>query len=401
MRSCSGLLVVAGLVALVPPVSAQLLDVSPFAVAEAAYDDNVFRSESAAALAASRSDSASRLGDSRVTGTVGLTGEYAPGLQDVNLTGAVTRARYQHYDELDHTAYDLDGRWNWQVGRRFDGLIQASIARSLDDFRDRNSTEPTFTLDRRYELSGGYNLSPSWRGEAAAVVTTRAGSSSADAAFDLEERRLDLAGYYRRLPVSQLGVAVTYIDGDYPKRTPTTAPGLAAEFEQWTGELRGRWAPSGVSSLDAALGLTRREQTPSDGRDFTGFTGRVDYRREISGRTGVLFRGYRRVWSTDQVDANFATDSGLAAKLTWRWSVKTRLILEAEYREIRYQNDTQVATVTALRADDVHTGGLTVQWQPLERLGVRLTGQREVRASNQPGADFEVWVSQLQIRVGF
>ena len=87
--------------------------------------------------------------------------------------------------------------------------------------------------------------------------------------------------------------------------------------------------------------------------------------------------------------------------MTWRWSVKTRLILEAEYREIRYQNDTQVATVTALRADDVHTGGLTVQWQPLERLGVRLTGQREVRASNQPGADFEVWVSQLQIRVGF
>ena len=384
-----------------PASVAQLLDLSPFAVLDASYDDNVFRSETAADLAASRADGQSRLGDARLAATVGLTGEFAPGLQAINVTGAVTRARYQHYRELDHTAYDLDGRWNWQIGRRFDGLLQASLARSLDDFRNRNSTDPTFTLDRRFEASGGYNLSPRWRGETTVVLSERVGSSSADAAFDLEERRLEFAGYYRRLPVSQLGLALTYIDGAYPKRSAESAPGLATDFEQWTGEVRGRWTPSGLSSLDAAVGVTRREQTPADGRDFTGLTGRLDYRREISGRTQVMARGYRRVWSTDQVDANFATDSGLEGQLRWRWSVKTEFVLDAEYREIRYQNETQVASVAALRADDVRSGGLTVRWQPLERLVVQLSGQREVRASNQEDADYAAWVSGLQIRLGF
>ena len=149
------------------------------------------------------------------------------------------------------------------------------------------------------------------------------------------------------------------------------------------------------------MGVTRREQTPADGRDFTGLTGRLDYRREISGRTQVMARGYRRVWSTDQVDANFATDSGLEGQLRWRWSVKTEFVLDAEYREIRYQNETQVASVAALRADDVRSGGLTVRWQPLERLVVQLSGQREVRASNQEDADYAAWVSGLQIRLGF
>ena len=114
-----------------------------------------------------------------------------------------------------------------------------------------------------------------------------------------------------------------------------------------------------------------------------------------------MARGYRRVWSTDQVDANFATDSGLEGQLRWRWSVKTEFVLDAEYREIRYQNETQVASVAALRADDVRSGGLTVRWQPLERLVVQLSGQREVRASNQEDADYAAWVSGLQIRLGF
>jgi len=341
------------------------------------------------------------MGDGIGIATVGLTGEFEPGLQSMNLTGLVQRFQYHELEQLNHTAYEVDGRWNWQWGRRFDGLVQASADRAQDDFRYRDSAEQSFTLNRRYELAGAYHLSSIWHVELSSVFTSRSGSDPANAAFDLDEYAFDLAGFYRRDPVGQLGLALTYRDGEYPHRDATTGAGLATAYDQYTGELRARWTPSAISSFDGAIGVTRREQTPFSDRDFSGVTGRLNYRRDISGRTRVSLNAFRRVWSTERVDANFATDSGIGSSIEWRWSVKTQFLLEGEWRAIRYESEAGTATGVPAQKDDLRSGQLTMIWQPLERLGVRLSGEREIRDSNVAGDSYAVWVSRLVVRIGF
>jgi|GEM_PF-1484857 len=400
-RGFARVLVSSLLLGVVASADAQLVDVSPFAIVEAIYDDNVFRVENAEQLRAQSPDGEVRQGDAIGIATVGVTGELEPGLQAFNLTSLVQRYQYHALEQLNHTAYEIDGRWNWVWGRRFDGLVQASMKRAQDDFRYRDSAEQSFTLERRYELAGAYHLSSLWHLEIGSVFTSRSSSDLGNAASDLDEHSFDLAGFYRRNPVGQLGLALTYRDGEYPNRDPNPGTGVATSYEQYTGEVRMRWVPSAISRLDGAIGVTRREQSPFSDRDFSGVTGRLDYRREISGRTRVSLNAFRRVWSTERVDANFATDSGLGATLEWRWSVKTQFLLDGEWRTIHYESVAGAGAGAPEQEDEIRSGQLTMVWQPLERLGVRLSGERELRDSNVAGDAYAAWISRLEVRLGF
>ena len=371
---------------------AQQFDVSPFATGEIIYDDNLFRVESA--------PGANQVTDVIGVASVGLTGEFSPGLQAMNLTGLWRRFEYKTSDELNHDEYQLDGRWEWKAGRRFEGLLRAQAERSQDPFEFRDGQEQSFTVDRLYELTGTYHLNSLFRTELSTSYTSRAGSDPDDAAFDLDEQQVDLAGFYRRDPIGELGLGLTLLDGEFPHRSEQANPGLATSYRQYSGEVRMRWSPSAISTLNGAIGVTRREQTPVAGRDFSAATGRLDYNRSISGRTRVGVQASRRIWSTEQVDANFATDSGIRTQVEWQWSVKTRFRLEVERRAVRYQSDVLIAGQQA-RKDDISRGRLTAFWQPLERLGLQLSGSRERRDSNQAGESYEVWVSRLTLRLGF
>lgn len=394
MRLAS-LLCCAGVVgfAVVSPVSAQLLDVSPFATATVEHDSNLLRAsgEDAAALG--------RRNDTITSLAVGLTAEFNPGLQAFRLTGLYRPVWYQHFEQFDHQAHELDARWDWEAGRRFDGNINLATERAIDDFANRSTPEAGFVRRQRVRALGGYNLSPRVRLEAEGRVDRRDGSGAADSNFDLREYGLVVGAFYRGVQLSRAGFSVSVSDGEFPNRAPGT--NLATEYQQTSLDGQLVWSPSPVSDLDLTIGYTQREQEPTSTRDFSGLTGRLEYRRSLSVKTNVSLLAYRRIYSAELQDANLTIDDGLRISLDWEWSYKTRLRAALERREVEFEAGGALAASGSQLDDEIDLVTLEASWQALERLGLRLALEHDSRRSSDQARDYDALVGRFEVRLGF
>lgn len=387
--------------AITAPATAQLADLSPFATVEARYDNNVFRVADAAEARAQSPTGDPRMGDSLTQATVGVTGEFNPGIQQVIATAQVTRAVYRHFDRLDYNAYRAVAGWAWQYRRLADGEIGMDIQRDLQDYGGSDDSDAAFTLTREYRAGGGINITPRWRGELALLANSRRTTDVEDTFFDLDELTVDIAGFYLGDPVARLGVGLAHTSGEYPRRDSSANAVLADAYDETTLDLRLAYSPSGISSLDAALGYTRTRQRPVRDRDVGGITGRLQYRRQISGRTATTLRAYRRVRPAEFENANLVVDSGVVVAVDWSYSVKTNVTAEFERRRLDYRDQGDLGATTEAREDDQFVGRLEVAWQPLERLGVVLTAESEDLNSNQDDERYDVSLVSLSVRVGY
>ncbi|MEC9408437.1 MAG: hypothetical protein VX549_14305 [Pseudomonadota bacterium] len=373
--------------------TAQVLDVSPFVLATLEHDSNLLRSRADAPGGPNRrSDTVSRL-------ALGVTAEFNPGLQQARLTGIYKPVWYRHFDQFDHDAYELDARWDWVAGRRFDGRLGVTAEREIDDFANRSAPEAGFVRRQGIGALGAYNLSPRWRLEAEARHDRRMGSGAADPGFDLRESVAVAGLFYQGHRIARLGVSATLTEGRFPQRV--AGAGLATEYEQTSVDGQIVWAPSALSELDGTIGYTQRQQQPTSTRNYEGLTGRLAYRRRVSAKTRLSLLGYRRIYSAELQDANLTVDDGLRLEMDWSWSYKTQLRGAIEHRDVEFEAAGALAGAATQLREEIDLVSLTLAWQALERLGLRLVAEHESRTSSEPSRDYDAGVARLEIRLGF
>lgn len=383
-----------------PPALAVTLDLSPFAEVGVEYVRNLLRVETPEQAAAE-----SPTGDRRTSDTVrrasgGLTFEADHGRQSIDLTGQLTREDYVHFEQLDHTGYQGLVAWQWGVGRLVDGVLGWRAVRELDDFDNRDGAELNFQVRRELRAGAGLAITPRWRAELEWRGDRSENTLADRQRFDREERTVDLAVLYVAEPVLRVGLGAQTRAGDYLRRNAANAPDLATRYDDTTVDLRATWAPSGISELDVRLGRTRRDLEPVQDQGFTGTTGRVIYRRTISGKTRASLEVYRNLFSVEDVDANFLEDTGVRLQASWQALAKLRLTGFAGYVDRSYEGGVPQAGGEQ-RREFSRTGGVTLRWQVLERLGVIVDAEREIEQSNQPGESSAFWRAALLVRVGY
>ena len=372
---------------------AQLVDVSPFAVASIAHDSNLLRTQRGVdGVSERRSDTLTRI-------SLGLTAAFNPGLQAARLTAVYEPVQYRHFSRFNHEAYDLDARWTWRAGRRFDGQLGLTAERAIDDFANRSTPEAGFVRRQGVRALGGYNLSPRLRVELEGRHDRRDGSGAASPGFDLRESIAVAGIYYQGNRLSRLGGSVSVTDGRFPNRPAGTD--LATDYEQTSVEGQLVWSPSALSDLDWTLGYTRRRQQPTATRDYSGLTGRLEYRRRISAKTRVSLRGYRRIYSAELQDANLTIDDGLRLGVDWAWSYKTQVGVALERREVEFEAGGAFAGAASQLDDDIQSASVTLDWQALERLGLLLAVEHASRTSSDSSRDYEALVGRFEVRLGF
>lgn len=380
-------------VALAPTlVVAGALGIAPFVEIGTSHDSNLFRLDD-------DTDTRSRTGgvarsDTITRGSIGAAVAWPISRQRVVVGGQVSEVRYNRFSQLDHSEHQARAALEFEVGPAVTGTVSYRRERRLDDFGNRDTTRSDFIQESHPQIETFIDVAPSWR------VHTRAGqlrldhSLESQDAFDREENSLLLEVQRLGLPGSVFGTGVEYTDGKYPGRNADEL--LSREFTQATAFASSNWRYSGLSTFTGRLGYTERDNSGGGNRDFSGITGNLGYVRTISGKTQASVEIFRQIFSVDEVDANFARDTGVLAQLLWKYSEKLGLTARLRHFNREFQG---LPGFSDTREDEIDELTAELLYQPSPLLALVFDVAGENRDSSEPDESYDALRVGLALRL--
>ena len=129
------------------------------------------------------------------------------------------------------------------------------------------------------------------------------------------------------------------------------------------------------------VGYTDRQDERADLNGVTAPTGRIGYRRALSGKTIVGLSAFREI-NSNVLEGGFVDETGVEAAVTVQATGKSEAAAGYQFRRSSFQNVRDPAL--GGREDRLHTFALRWTWEPLSWLLVRTNAGWQSRDSNQP-----------------
>jgi hypothetical protein len=342
-------------------------------------DDNLLRRQIGA-----ESDTVTRLG-------AGLRHEARiVGRQRVVLDARGDFYNFDRFSQLDHFAYSVLGRWNWEVGNDLAGTLLVGRDRRQADLAETLAPVRELVTLTRAGATAGYLVTPRWRVRGGLALargdrTTRP---------DVEIRTWSWTAGTDYVTALGNSVGVEY------RRTRATAP--TTEFIDPAGvfvdndadedemSLVATYRPGAMLRTEWRVGRTQRQYTELPGRDFSGTTYRASVEWLPGVKTLLGFEAYREPRSILDIAASHVVVTGLAFGPSW--AVTNKLVLSARLvRERReFEGSPQLVLVpgTVLRSELIHVRRLALGWEPLRNWQVSMAIDDGERDSNIFGRSY-------------
>jgi len=317
----------------------------------------------------------------------GFVLNWQPGRQQIQARAQANTAKFSRYVAiLDYDGYDLNARWDWQLGNRWRGQLGTERTKTLGSYDNIGVSKNTRT-ESRYNFRAVHDLHTDWQAEAGYNRYSSEYSSLSSRDVDIDAFSLGvhrLGGTMQRM-----GLELRYSDVQRPNKT-----GALSDATEWGLFAVATWQPSGKTRLRGRLGYINREYTSAGARDFSGLEARLDADWAPTGKSLVNVAAYRELNESDLGAANnYAEVTGL--DLTGQWQVlpRTRIgpFLRLEYRS--YDG-------TSVDDDDL-SYGLRANYQPWPGADIALSVQRATRDSSLPDRDFRANVISLTAAMAF
>lgn len=367
----------AGLICLCLAGRAVQAEPTPFRLgAELAYDwdDNVFRAPVGQEV------------DDRYT-TLSVFGGFDETISRQRVQGKlnVSRIKFQQRDDLDHTGADALLRWTgetvgpvmWDlayIGRR--GLTNYATVvdpqQRVFNLETNQQASASVQLGMQAQWVAGLNLSHKWIDE----------SSAAFASSELRVSSVGALALWNPLGPVSVSVGPRYSRGRYPQARDLGGGVFQAdEFERGDLDFGVKWVPSGASTLNARLSLTRQTFEVLDDRDFEGATGLISWTWQATDKTrfqAVLTRDTGSETSFFMSDILGTSQRGtsdssqytsiVAARVDYEATAKIKVGLSGAYakRHLSVSSRLDGGPVFANESGDERSGrvALEVRWAP-------------------------------------
>jgi hypothetical protein len=352
--------------------------------AQGEYDTNVFRVSRAVA---EQDLGTGKRADYRLDSQLGEAVEYTFDDQRLYAAGDVDRIVYKRLSELDHNEYDWLGGMDWKLGGAVDGGIQYKQARRMvpEENRATPSTSLDFEQDKNGSASANFNVAPQWRVQTRADFTSQ-DSPSPDAYFHYDETAYTAGFKYLGLGALDMGLQGAYHTGNYIDAIQ------AGPYRQVDLDYTLNYKAGSASQLSLLLGGSQRHGRDGASESFSGFTGELDYKRQLSGKTALGLDLYRRVQSY-AVTGDTVAQTGLAFNADWQATAKIFVNLLASYEDDAFKQSS--------RDDKLALLELGLSYQPLNWLSLKPTVQYENRQSNETLYSFADTVVGIEAKVKF
>jgi exopolysaccharide biosynthesis operon protein EpsL len=307
--------------------------------------------------------------------------------QRIQARALANRARFSRYDALlGYDGYDLNARWDWQLGNRWRGRLGAERTKTLGSYDNVGVGKNTRTLSR-YDFRAVRDLHTDWQAEAG--YNRYASAYSTQDSRDVEVDAFSLGVYRLGGTMQRMGLELRYSDVERPIKT-----GTLSDASEWGLFGVAVWQPSGKTRLQGRLGYVQRQYDTSGARDFSGLEARLDADWAPTGKALVNAGLYRELNESDLgATNNYAEVKGLDLSGQWQLLPKTRVgpFLRLERR--RYDGS---------GIDDEATNyGLRLNYQPWVGGDITLSVQRATRDSTVPNRDFKSTALSLSAVMAF
>jgi len=310
--------------------------------------------------------------DSWWTREAGLVFDQTYGRQRIAAVARLSRSDFDHFRQLNYDGKDLQANWYWQLGNRLQGKAGTSYQQVLAPYTDFFSAERNLRKTRSSYVDGSWRFHAAWQ--------VRAGYRRDRYEYDAASQRFnnrteetpEIELDYLARSDSTVGLVARRVKGSYPFLRPVGPFNLNNDFTQDELKARVKWNASGVTTVEALAGHTRRKQ-PSFGEGSTsGLTGKVKATWQPHGKmtwTAAVWRDFAALESTI---VSYTLNKGASAGAQWDATARIRVNadLVAERRNYNARGNTVLAIPGDALRDSLRTASLRATWSPRPTLQV-------------------------------
>lgn len=339
------------------------------------HDDNLFRlPDDQPGFEGQRSDSARQA-------HAGLVFNKTYSRQKLYAQAKVTKVAFDHFDQLDYDGKDVQARWNWQLGNRFEGVLGANYEQTLAPYTDFRSNERNLREHRRQYFDGAWRFHPSWRARTAAshdkyeyeLLVQRFNNRTEDA-YEVGVDYLPRSG-------STVGLVARKIKGKYDNRRILGGQSLDERFDQDELKARINWIASGSTTVQVLAGHARRTYQARSERDASGFNGRITATHQPRGKMRYTAAAWREFSAVESNIISYSLNRGASVGATWDASAKIRVDANASYEKRAY--NARVLLNGAQDLDDsLKQASLSATWSPRRTVALTAALARQERSGS-------------------
>lgn len=354
-----------------PSLAADTIEAS--AVSRYEYDSNVFDLQGGHPVPGTSDFQHS---DSLYTYGAGLDMNYLWSQQKLFAVLSVNEFRYDHFTQLNHREYTLDGGLNWKLGLILDGTLEVLRNDTMVPFSNVEIASFVLQTEQRESAKVGLEFVPDWRIEGSGRYRTIEQSSAGVPNLELTETFGQVALKYVGLAGITSGLSGGYTVGNY---TGGDAAVSNQSYRQTNVDLVATYDVTGRSNFSGALGYSDRTSASAQ-NSISGFTGELDYNYRLTGKTSLQMRVGRTISS---YVANSSSEIDTGAALTVHWQATYTLGIDAGYawttRDLPGQGD---APIGGERIDHDQLASIKFDYEPLLWLSIKPYVSLETRSSN-------------------
>jgi Putative beta-barrel porin 2 len=305
---------------------------------------------------------------------------------------STTNFRYDHFTQLDHNEYNLDGGLNWKLGRTLDGTLEVLRNRAMVAFTNVENAQFVLQTQQRESAKIGYAFMPEWRIEGSGYYQTIDQTFFGAPDVNLRESFGQAALKYVGVAGLTSGLSAGYYVGNYTGASAAFNP----SYRQTTIALVATYEPTGRSLYNAALGYSDRT-SGSSVNSISGFTGEIDYTNQLTGKTSMQLQLSRAI-NSYVANVSSEIDSIAALNVRWQATYKTRVVggYSWTYRDLPGQGTSPIGSE---RIDRLQYATLKVEYEPVRWLSIRPYINVQTRSSNFIGGNFNATAYGLYFTV--
>lgn len=361
------------------------------------YEDNLFRlpdTTHASALQGSPSRS-----DMLYITNAGFKIDKSYAQQRFKVDLMATDNRFQNNSFLDYTGLNYSASWLWHLSPRISGVLLASQEQSLinfADFRSFGGKNIQTAEVKLFSIDG--DLGAGWHAIGGLIDIRARNSQNFTAVGDYTQQGVEIGGKYVSRAENWISLIRRESNGEYRGRVINPVTQLDSGFKQSDIEAKMYWKLTGKSKLDSMLGYVDRRHDHFSQRDYSGMVGKVEYTWEPTGKLDLKAALSRNIFSFQQDANSYYVSDTLSIGPVWEITAKTRVWARYDLSRRDYRG---AIIQTTERNDIVHGFLFGGEWKPLRTVTMGATVQRDTRASNFGGLDYEANAASLYAQLLF
>jgi hypothetical protein len=365
-------------------------------------EDNLYRLPDGVDPSLALGPGASR-DDSIATTSLALLGSWKQARQALALDVALASNRFAENTDLDYASGHAAVDWNWRLGHRWSGLLEARHEQTLASFANTRSLEKDVFTTSGYRGELDFDVGPRWRVIGGARVATTGHENEARRGDDAEIDDASVGVEYHTPRDSSLGWEYRQSRAAYPSAALVVGGGSASDYEDRRAAMTLGYAPVSKVALKASVGYVERTYLHAYGGDFSGDVWSVALQWAPATKVQLAVESWRDLKAYLDAESNHFVSTGESLVAAWLPADAIEVSLRISREDQLYLGAAQDPLLALLppREDEPTSESMTVTYKLRERATFNVSYRNEARASNTFRFDYDASAISLGADVKF